>query len=224
VVERPEFWPWSSYPGFCNASRRLSWVDYEQVLKARRGDYGGTDPARDYRRFVAAGLAEPPRSPFLDAFDGWVLGTERFIKRLRKLAGSQVPDPIRPEARRLSGLDPDRVCAAVAEFYGLQPEALTKRHDGHIARAAAAWLCRRHSEAPLRELADRLGLSRADSVPNLTRKLESRLRDDPALTDDLQQISRRLEFDDSPPALLPPNTRPTTERRRSMTRKTKNQT
>jgi hypothetical protein len=52
-------------------------------------------------------------------------------------------------------------------------------------------LCRRHTEAPLRELAECLGLSRADSVPNLTRRLEARLNVSPRLADDLAQILSR---------------------------------
>ena len=199
VVQRPEAWPWSSYPGYAAPSRRLSWVDYEQVLKARQGEFGGGDPVGDYRSFVEAGLTEAPPSPFLGAFDGWVLGSRRFVERLRGLMVAQTSDPPLPEARRLSGLDPDRVIAAVTGFYGLAPDALARRHDGHIARAVAAWLCGMHTESSLRELAARLGLSRADSVPNLTRKLESRLRDSPTLAEELQQISRLLSTD--PPGM-----------------------
>jgi hypothetical protein len=55
----------------------------------------------------------------------------------------------------------------------------------------AAWLCRRHTEASLRELAQWLGLSRADSVPNLTRRLEARLNAAPRLSDDLAEILKR---------------------------------
>ena len=68
---------------------------------------------------------------------------------------------------------------------------LSRRHEPHLARPVAAWLCRRHTEASLRELAKWLGLSRADSVPNLTRRLEARLKAAPQLCDDLAEILRR---------------------------------
>ena len=70
----------------------------------------------------------------------------------------------------------------------LEATALSRRHDPHLARAVAAWLCRRHTEASLRELAEWLGLSRADSVPNLTRRLVARLRASPRLAGDLAEI------------------------------------
>ena len=60
-----------------------------------------------------------------------------------------------------------------------------------MARAVAAWLCRRHTEATLGELAKWLGLSRADSVPNLTRRLQAHLKSQPELKNDLEEILRR---------------------------------
>jgi hypothetical protein len=56
----------------------------------------------------------------------------------------------------------------------------------------AAWLCRRHSEAPLRKLAQKFGLSRADSVPNLTRRIEEKLSKSPGLSEEVRQILELL--------------------------------
>jgi hypothetical protein len=95
--------------------------------------------------------------------------------------------------------------AAVAEFYGLEGAWLSRRGDPHLARPVAAWLCRRETEASLRQLADWLGLSRADSVPNLTRRLERRLKATPELSADLSAILRRaiaLEAERPQPTML----------------------
>ncbi len=110
------------------------------------------------------------------------------MARLRSHAGAVLSNPPVAEARQLAGLDPKRIFAAVAAFYGLDEAALSRRHDPHLGRAVAAWLCRRYTEASLRELAKWLGLSRADSVPNLTRRLEARLKASPELSDDLIEI------------------------------------
>jgi hypothetical protein len=133
----------------------------------------------------------PTPPPFHQAVGGWILGSEEFVARLRKLAGATVSKTPIPEARRLASLDPKRILAAVADFYEVEPALLAKRHDPHVARAVAAWLCRRHTEATLAELAEWLGLSRADSVPNLTRRLEAQLKSQPELLDDFAEILRR---------------------------------
>ena len=110
---------------------------------------------------------------------------------MRKLAGATPSKAPVAEARQLASLDPIRVLAAVADFYDVDPALLAKRHDPHMARAVAAWLCRRHTEATLSELAGWLGLSRADSVPNLTRRLQSRLTSQPELLNDFAEILQR---------------------------------
>jgi putative transposase len=193
LVARPESWEWSSYAGYLDPARRPTWVAHEVLLDAWKGEFGGTDPVTAYRQFTEAGLTEPPPSPFREAFAGWVLGSAAFVDRLRSLSPPPTSDTPPPESRQLAGLDPRRICEAVVGYYGLEPESLESRHDHHIARAVAAWLCRRHSEAPLRELAAMFGLSRADSVPNLTRRLESRLSKSPELSDDIRRILASLE-------------------------------
>ncbi len=73
------------------------------MLAARPGDHGGKDARRDYIRFVEAGLTDPPPPPFREAIGGWILGSERFVARLRSQAGpvlSNPPDPRGTTARR----------------------------------------------------------------------------------------------------------------------------
>ena len=126
-----------------------------------------------------------------------------------------------PRQRQLSGLDPKRIFAAVTSFYRLDDAALSQRHDPHLARAVAAWLCRRHTEASLRELAAPLGLSRPDSVPNLTRRLETRLKASPELSNDLAEILKRASSADV--GVTPDNAKRTKSSRKSPRSKTKNQ-
>jgi putative transposase len=192
LVGRPEEWAWSSYRGYVSPSKRCRWVCYEALLAAWRGDWGGDSPVDAYRGYVEAGLTAPPASPFRETFGGWVLGSKQFVERLRALAGGTESDPPLREARQLTKLDVATVLAAVAEFYDLEPGALLRRHDRHIARPMAAWLCRRHTQATLSAIAAELGLSRADSVPGMIRPLEARLKTSARLRRDLDAIGKRL--------------------------------
>jgi putative transposase len=220
LVNRPEQWTWSSYPGYRDPRRGQTWVAREQLLKARQGDRGGKDSRAAYVRFVEAGLNDPPPPPFHQAVGGWILGSDGFVARLRKLAGATPLKAPIAEARQLASLDLKRILAAVADYYEVEPALLAKRHDPHMARAVAAWLCRRHTEATLANLAEWLGLSRADSVPNLTRRLEAQLKSRPELLNDLAEILRRAS---DVPADHRPMTRKTPKsKRRPGQSKTKN--
>lgn len=83
----------------------------------------------------------------------------------------------------------------MAAHYGLESSDWMRLRTGVKPRSAAAWLCRRYTEAPLRELASQFGLSRDGSVSNLTRRVDARLAESPALADELAEIVRRLAAD-----------------------------
>jgi hypothetical protein len=191
LVKRPENWAWPGYPGYRDPRRAQSWVAHDQLSEDWQGAWGGKDARAAYVRFVEAGIEDPPPAPFGQAIGGWILGSDAFVARLRKLAAAIPSKTPVAEARQLASLDPKRVLAAVVDFYPVEPALLAKRHDPHVARAVGAWLCRRHTEATLGELAEWLGLSRADSVPNLTRRFQAQLKSQPELLNDVEQILRR---------------------------------
>ena len=67
---------------------------------------------------------ESSSSPFRKAFGGWVLGLERFVARLRELAGPVLSDPPLPGARQLAARDPEAILEAVCDHFGLVRSAL----------------------------------------------------------------------------------------------------
>jgi putative transposase len=85
LVEHPGRWTWSSYPGYAHRGPRLEWVAYDELLASWEGAFGGPDPAGSYRRYVTAGLLEPPESPWKEAYHGWILGSGEFIDRVKEM-------------------------------------------------------------------------------------------------------------------------------------------
>jgi hypothetical protein len=63
-----------------------------------------------------------------------------------------------------------RIIDVVCFSYEIEPTELGSRGSRHPARAALAYLARNHTMSTNAELAAVLGLSRAESVPNLTRR------------------------------------------------------
>lgn len=173
LVPRPELWPWSSYAGYVDPRLRLPWIAYDTLLAAWQGQWGGQDPLGGYRQYVEAELGHPPTSPFDDAIDGWILGSQQFADRIRKLVSPESHEPQVERARRMAPLDLVDLQRSVCEFYEIEPAELAVRGSRHPARIIFASLARSHTAATLAELSDALGLSRRDSVPNLLRRIES---------------------------------------------------
>ena len=196
LVDHPQDWPWSSYPGYASARRRVDWVAYDTLLAALQGEYGGTDLSGTYRRYVTAGLKNPVASPFDSAWQELVLGSAEFLRDVKaRLTASPIPARERLiSLQRLAPLDRQTVYATVLNYYERPAEALGWRGTRDWTRAVTAYLARRWSDVTLAELARDLGLSRPDSVPNLTRRVERERQSSARLQADLQAIEDLLRL------------------------------
>ena len=193
LVEHPAAWPWSSYAGYAHRRRRLDWVAHDELLASLGGEFGGSDPARAYRRYVTAGLSAPPPSPWSEAHHGWALGGPDFPKRLRERVQEAPPREPRRESRQVRGIDLRRVCEVICREYQIEKSELGRRGSRQEARAALAYLARRHTAATNAELAGILGVSRPDSVPNLTRRFAGWLVERPDIREKLVQLEEVLQ-------------------------------
>jgi REP element-mobilizing transposase RayT len=123
LVDHPCSWAWSSYPGYCRKSARIDWIEYESVLAAWQGEMGGKDSGLAYRRFVESGLETPPSNPLDNALEGWLLGSDSFLKKVKKLITKPQHIDQTPKARRLTSLDANEVITAVAAYFKASPES-----------------------------------------------------------------------------------------------------
>jgi REP element-mobilizing transposase RayT len=192
LVDRPEEWPWSSFPGYARRAERREWVSYDELLASRGGAFGGSDPGRAYRSYVASGLAAPPESPWSGAHQGWLLGSEAFAERVRRIVRGESRRERRRESRLVQGLPLSRVREVVCRFFEVGPAELARRGSRSVAREALAYLARRHTTTTHRELAVLLGLQGAECVPNLTRRLASRLDSDAGLRRQIGRLEKEL--------------------------------
>ena len=193
LAAKPDAWRWSSCPGYFRGRDRLEWVAYESLLSAWAGEFGGTEPEASYRRFVSAGLANPPPAPWAEARHGWLLGSERFLDRLRQQLGDQTHRELRREERLLRGLDLGPVIEAVCSRYGVDRAQLAVRGSRAPARAALAYLAKHHTECTRAELVPILGLSRPESVPNLSSRFATLLRTQASVRRDLMALELALK-------------------------------
>jgi len=192
LVAEPGAWSWSSYAGYAHRRSRLDWVAYDELLASWEGAFGGSDASSSYRRYVTAGLAEPPPSPWSDAHHGWVLGSADFVARLAELVRCAPPRERRRESRLVQGLEFRRVYEVVRRVYQVESRELSRRGSRHEARAALAYLARRHTAATNAELAEVLGVSRPDSVPNLTRRFAGWLAEREEVRERLGRLEEEL--------------------------------
>jgi hypothetical protein len=107
------------------------------------------------------------------------------------LRGVDAHDPEVPLRKRLVAPKVDEVLRLVANHFAVDPTVFARRGGGR-ARAAAAWLAQRHTEATLRELCGHFGLSHPGSVSNLTRRIERDFSKSGTSRDQLMELERQL--------------------------------
>lgn len=176
LAARPEQWRWSSYGGYHRPARRLAWMDYGRVL----AEFGGDTPAgrKGYRSYVAEGLGRRLDSPLSEAVHGVVLGSDAFVAQIRRRLRDRATDGQVPVLRRLrQGATMDQVIAAVIDRFGGDREAWRPgRRCDDISRALAAYVARRATSLPGREIAQALGYRNVSSLARATRRVEAALR------------------------------------------------
>ena len=198
IVEHPAAWAWSSYPGYAHRRRRLEWVAYDELLASWGGAFGGSDSAGAYRQYVTAGLSDPPESPWKEAYHGWILGSGAFVERVRAMVRGEPRRERRRESRLLQSLPLSRVIEVVCASYTIDRSEMSRRGSRHPARAALVYLARSRTMATNTELAGLLGLSRAESVPNLTQRFAGWLATDAKLRRQLRNLEGQLDQLDHP--------------------------
>lgn len=192
LVDRPEQWTQSSYPGYARRANQVDWIDYELLWSGWSSEFGGTTPERSYRRFVEHGLKQGIVNPLSDALDDWVIGSKQFLKRMVRLAGGKSPAKGAQLLRRSRAFSVDEIMDFVATEYEVECSQYTGFRSSAPGREIAALLCRQLTTCTLAELSNALGLKHPDSSANLTRRAMNRLGKSTSYRKRFDAIKERL--------------------------------
>ena len=110
-------------------------------------------------------------SPFENAIDGWILGSANFADRIREWMTPANRRPSAKKRRRKGTIPSHQLLQTICSVLEVDPMVLSARGSRHPARALLAYLGRSATDATLGQLAEQLGLSRADSVPAQIRRV-----------------------------------------------------
>lgn len=174
MVEKPEAYRWSSYPGYHRKDRIVPWVTYDHVL----GEFGKRQAASRvaYRRFVRAGLDERVDSPIANARHGTVIGSGDFVAKIRQMLKGLPQDVQIPQLLHMQRERPelDRIVLAVQNAFKLPPDSWKNRgRVDDASRAVAAYLGRNVYGYQRQEVAEQLGYRTGSSVTQAIRRFEA---------------------------------------------------
>ena len=122
-----ENYEWSSYGYYVGKKRCPKWLKIADVLQSFGGpvDKG----MRNYKAYVASGLAKGIENPFDRAEAQFILGSDSFIDRIRRkyLLKTQTSVQDQPQLSYLrDGFELSGIVTAVSEIYGVEKSVLLK--------------------------------------------------------------------------------------------------
>lgn len=179
-VHDPADDPWCSYCFYLNPRGAPDWLDWGTVL----GEFGGTEAAARiaYRRFVVAGVTNPPPDPLENAIDGWVLGSPEFVERCRRHVTVIERAPTLEE-----------IATVVQDVFDVGERELRKSgHHRNAARDAAILLARELSPENLDVVAGRFGARTRSTITAAARRAAQRAADDGQLGELISNARQRL--------------------------------
>jgi len=187
MVDRPERFRWSSYPGYHRADRTLSWITYDSVL--REFCRKRTEARKRYRQFVRNGISDPPAAPWAEAAHGFIIGSQVFIKRIGELLQDRQEDSDIPALKQLRPRpELQRILEVVGDAMGEDRTAWCPgRRNDSAGRAVAALVARRRFGYSATEVAAALGYKSHSSVSRALQRIEP---PSPSLERTIQRIER----------------------------------
>lgn len=192
LVADPEEYQWGSCGQFFRSSAAAEWLAYEEVLT----QHGRTLRAarRAYRRFLQEGIISKSPSPLGEVTGATLLGTRRYVERMRARLEGLLPDrEIRGGRRLRRGVSVAQVEKAVREAFGVGREALLLRgRHANDARMAAVYLCRSLTTSAVRELGDHFGRVSGQAISKTARQVAERRLGDKRLDRLLSAIEAKL--------------------------------
>jgi chromosomal replication initiation ATPase DnaA len=142
-----------------------------------------------YREFVEGGIGGGD-NPF-DALEaGILLGSERFMAKIKGMLGRMKTSEEIPQIRKLRGtVSIERVIRTCCSYYGRGREELLQRRNGE--RSAAIYLSKIFSGRKSVEVGSHFGI-KGPAVSNVIKAMEGRLQTDARVRSEIEKLRTRV--------------------------------
>lgn len=190
MVNRPEEYKWSSYPGYIARGREAAWVEYAWVLSKFGNDIRKC--REKYRRYVEEGLKEGIEATPLKAVRGQVvLGVEDFVEKIKRmLKGKELSSDILERKKFMTLPNPGDVIKEVAKAFGTDEEQIKEKgRKDNTARKAAIYFMQRYSGLSNEEIGKIFGGIHFTAVSKASERLKKEMAVDRKLASRIGEIN-----------------------------------
>ena len=181
MVDRPERYKWSSYPGYIWKRKEVLWVEYVWVLS----QFGSNRERskKKYREFVSKGMQETNNNPLRDLYGQVILGREKFVEKTKGLLkGKEVSQEIAERKRLIDQPKAEDILSAVASKFEMGIDILKgKGARNNKAKKMAIYLIKRYSGLGNQEIGELFGGIHYSAVSKSSARLEREMAENRSL-------------------------------------------
>jgi REP element-mobilizing transposase RayT len=182
VVERPEQYRWSSYPGYIGRGKQQEWVEYSWILS----QFGSRRirANRKYKKYTEEALKNKVEGPFKSLRSQVILGGEEFVKGIKRmLAGKALSQEIVERKRLIEYPLLDEVMKEVAKAFRVDGEAIRRKGDrANTPRRVALYLAQRYTGLGNEEIGEIFGGIHYSAVSKASGRLREEMTSDKRLS------------------------------------------
>ncbi len=183
LVKEPSEYPWSSYLPYVEGERRWGWLERGFILGQLSSNE--REARRRYQAFVKEGMVKSFEDPLRKVVASTILGTERFIERVR--------ERFIKKARSHRDLPALRKLSSWPDLSLIVRESERVFGRGTVeSRRVALYLSHRLSGLSLGEVGEHFGGIGPSAVTQNTRRLETILEQDKRLLAEVKNLQKIL--------------------------------
>jgi REP element-mobilizing transposase RayT len=193
VVVRPEWYRWSSYPGYMGKEKEYKWVEYSWILS----QFGSRRlrTKRKYREYTEEALRKKIENPFQRLHSQVILGGEEFVKGIRGLLTGKALSHEIVERERLTEYPPlDEVVGVVARAFKTKEEAIRGRGGrANTARNVALYMAQRYTGLGNEVIGDLFGGIHYSAVSKASERLRQAMISDKRLSKLISEVESHVK-------------------------------
>lgn len=191
MVERLDRFQWSSHNGYVSRAKKWDWLHKDFLLSMLTSNR--TQQIKQYKRFVSAAAEQEILQIFENKSLPSLLGTETFVKRVRREFFEEKRNREIPASKSLAP-DTKDILKTVCEFYKINDDQIysVKRGTENEPRNVAIYLMRILRGDPLMKIGAAFNLAKHSSVGSAIERTEKKLGKNRKFKNRVKEIRSRL--------------------------------
>jgi len=193
VVEKPEQYKWSSYPGYIGREKGYGWVEYSWVLSQFSNEIHVAQ--KEYRNYIEEALKEKIKTPLKDLHGQVILGGEKFIQKVKGMfKGKPLSHEIVERKRLTDTPHPDEMIKIVARACKVKEATIKDTGNrNNVARKIAIYLVQRYTGLSNNEIGTLFGGIHYSAASKACARLRQEMTHNKGLSKLIEEIESNVK-------------------------------